>query len=208
MPRFLLAILALAAAGSCINSAPSVTISRICAPTEDCIFGATCDLQTLGTPTVNAVASGPSNALVIFVEIQNQLPNNADPSAGRVNTNNFHVEEARVEVETSVGTATLVNPMQQLVPAAGTAVLGVGLLPAADYSQLLVNGATSALLTARLKLKGVLDDGSSFESAEFKIPVAICDNCIPANAACTAPAVRQYCPASGRDISPRNSTCL
>lgn len=207
MRRFLLAIFALAAFGSCNKASPSVTVSRICAPTEDCVFGGTCDLQTLGTPTINAVPVGPSNALVLFMEVRNQLPNNGDASAGRVNTNDFHVLEARVEVDTPAGTATVLNPMQQLVPTSGSAVLGVTILPSFDYSPLLTGGATELVVTARLTLSGRFEDGTDFETDEFKIPVLICSNCLGA-ATCTAPANPVYCPSSGRNVSPRNVTCL
>ncbi len=91
-----LALLGAALSGCIQENYASLEFYGVCAgPTPDtttgaCVYSASCDLYALFTYWYDpAVVS----ELLVPIEMFNQLPNNADLSAGRVNTNDAIIEE-------------------------------------------------------------------------------------------------------------------
>ncbi len=161
---------ALATASGCADNNASVQVQMICQPTADCIFTNGCDTQFTGFPTYDpGLATG--DLLTVFLQVANQLPNNADRSAGRVNTNGAHVDEIATELEGAVG-GTQSFGANGYIPAGGRSVVAVpvvvGTAPLAATGEVL----------ARVRVRGFYDDGSRFETAEFPITIVVCADCL------------------------------
>ena len=168
----LLAVLAALTASGCADDRMSLEIRQTCYPTDTCVFSDTCDAQYLGTYTQVG-----ANPLRVYFEIANQVPNNGDLSTGRVNSNDAHVTGAAIAFSggrSGSGTIPLSN---QVVPAEGTAVIGVS-IPAGG----------SGKITAGISLTGYFDNGREFETGEFPFNYEVA-----AIAACAAGTV-QVCP--------------
>jgi hypothetical protein len=178
-----LAALALASlALACADNGASVEPFAICAPPEDaCVFAAECDMQYIGQL---ALDTSVSSFLWIFVQLNNQLPNNADLSAGRVNTNDAFVTEYEVEYEGAATGSSMGRVPSSVVPASGSAVISVLLQPPAVPGGVL----------AKLRLKGKYADQSSFETAEFEIPITICQGCLGVPACPAGETLKSVCP--------------
>jgi hypothetical protein len=162
-----LAALALATlALACADNGASLEPFAICSPPEDeCVFSSECDMQFIGTL---ALDTSVSSQLWIFIQVNNQLPNNADLSAGRVNTNDAFVTEYEVEYQGAGGGSSMGRVPSSVVPASGSAVISVFLQPPAVAGGVL----------AKLRLKGHYTDQSDFETAEFEIPITVCQGCL------------------------------
>lgn len=153
----LLAALALAA--GCAQDRMSLEVQQLCAPTADCVFKAVCDAQYLGS---YAVVSGYD--IELFIQVANQSPNNEDLASGRVNSNDAHVTGAKVDVSGAIsGNATL-STANQLVPAGGTAVIGL---------QLPTGAATGGIVRNVIRLTGYYDNGREFETGDFPLDVLV-----------------------------------
>jgi hypothetical protein len=148
----LLALVVAAGLGGCADDRMSLEIRQTCYPTDDCTFGDTCDLQYLGT--YSQMSPYPMR---IYFEVANQAPNNGDIGAGRVNSNDAHVTGATIEFSGArTGTYTVPNIANQLVPADGTAVIGIWF----------PSGGTGAV-TGDVRLTGYYDNGREFESGAY-----------------------------------------
>lgn len=176
----LLAALALALAG-CEDNRASIQIQAVCAPTDDCTFAATCDAQYIGWPTLDLNAS-TSDSVAIFLEVENQLPNNANLGTGRLNTNDAHVDEAIVEY---VGLGEFIAGTNINIPAAGSAVLQVEVIPTGHATELVA--FVGGEIVGNVRLGGYLDDGTRFETGDFPVTVRICAGCLTACGVPTCP---------------------
>lgn len=164
------ALLALTVA-ACADNRASVQIRGICAgPTDSCTYSSKCDLYALGEFAFDASFGQP---MTLAVEVHNQLKENADVSSGRLNTNDAHVTEVIAEYDGGLPqSSTLV---QQTVPANGTAVIFAYPFSTATADYLDLAGiAGTQVIVAHMRLKGILDDGSSFETGAIDIPVTVC----------------------------------
>jgi hypothetical protein len=167
----------LALAGCTADNNVSIQVAALCAPPEDsCTFDATCDAQFLG---VNALDLAQTDFFWAFVEVHNQMLNNADESVGRLNGHDAYVDEYSVEYDVRGGTALpsitrKVDAGPAFVPAEGTAVVSVVPIPP-EVGAHLVAGSQ---VVARVRLRGFLADQSDWETAEYPIPVEICSGCI------------------------------
>ncbi len=160
---------ALAGASGCADNRASIQIQAVCVPTDDCTFGETCDAQYIGYPTLDTTAS-TSDALWLVLQVENQLPDNSDAELGRLNTNDAHVDETVIEYEGSTGTlGPAAIGSNFYVPATGSAVVSVR-VPLA--------GAAAGLVRASIRMRGYLDDASTFETGEFPVVVRICAGCV------------------------------
>jgi hypothetical protein len=164
--RALFLAVPLMALAACTDD-PSVQIQAICFPTDDCTFGDTCDTLLMGNPIVDG-----STPLTLFLQVANQVSNNADPATGRVNTHDAHVEE------TIVGGASMLMS-SSWIPAQGSTVVGVTIPP--------IGGLIA------VQMRGRFDDGTTFETAEFPIFVQTCSGCIG-----TCPVGEIACPGPGQ----------
>jgi hypothetical protein len=179
---------ALAGASGCADNRASVQVQMICVPTEDCTFSSTCETEYAGYPTVDrsTLATGVAASLVLFLQVANQVPSNEDLSAGRVNTNDAHVDEIAVTVE-GAAVADYAVGANGRIPAGGSSVVGVVVsLP----------GGTGEAL-AKIRLRGYYDHGARFETGEFPVTIAICSGCL--GTLCTTPTT---CPAGGEGQRP------
>lgn len=159
---------ALAGAGGCADNRASISVQMICTPTEDCAFAPTCDTQALGPAVYDRTTAG--GALVLFLQVANQLPNNADLATGRVNTNDAHVDEIVTELEGAVAGVVSVG-INTYVPAGGTAVVETIIpIPLGLDGEALAN----------VRLRGYYDHGDRFETGEFPVTVLLCSGCLGA----------------------------
>jgi hypothetical protein len=178
--RALLLALPLLAVASCRDNRASVKIQSICAPTSDCTFSASCDQVYVGYPTLDTLAN-PNGSLQLYFELKNDLPNNRDVLAGRLNTNDAHVDETVVEFTgPALAAATLAT--QHTVPAGGNTVVRIEVIPqvlgARATLQAYAPTAVPRDLVANLRVRGYYDDGSRFETGEFPVAVRVCQGCV------------------------------
>src|SRR5512147_3013020 len=89
---------ALAAASGCVDNRASVQVQYLCEPTPDCTFSNGCDTQYAGY-VIYDPATSTAGGVVVFLNVKNQLADNSDVTLGRLNTNDAHVDETRVELE-------------------------------------------------------------------------------------------------------------
>jgi hypothetical protein len=172
-----LALGTLAGAGGCADNRASIQVQSICYPTEACATEGGCELVLTGTP----YAMGAT--LRLLLQVENQLPDNADPDVGRLNTNDAHVDEVYIEYLPSLATA--VTGTNSWLPANSTGIVSIA-IPVPT-----VTGG--AEIVARVRLRGYLDDDTRFETGEFPIVFVTCsgDGC---PAATTCPAGAKTCP--------------
>ncbi|WP_242342626.1 hypothetical protein [Anaeromyxobacter terrae] len=157
-----LAALALASlALACADNGGSIQPFAICAPPDDvvCSFKGTCDMQHMGPL---AMDPAQTTQLIVFMQVNNQLADNADLSAGRVNTNDAYVTEYEVEYS-GVASGTSAGRTQGVVPAGASTIIGLVLQPPPVPGQ----------LVAKMKLKGKFADQSTFETAAYEAPILI-----------------------------------
>ena len=155
--RLLALTLAMLGAAGCAEDKMSLEIRALCVPNEGCSFSSTCDAQFIGT--VQTMAPSVAAPLTLFLELANQVPNNADASVGRVNNNDAHVTEFIVTLSGANGGGQTIPVTNQVVPAEGTAVVGVPIW----------FGAALGASTATLQAVGYYDNGREFESGEFPV---------------------------------------
>jgi hypothetical protein len=210
LATFAVALLAVAA---CADNNASVRLSAICAPTEACSFTGTCEAQTL-QPVAIDVTDVPR--LLLFVQVDNQLPNNANADARRTNTNDAFVQEYEVEYP-GTGLPTARGPIvgSAHVPAAGSAVIALPVVD--DATRNILNGpsglGSNATVdgVAEVKLHGVYADTTRFTTGVFTVNVRACkgpacliDLCVAGEtfvATCPPDAAGQR-PASGTCAAP------
>lgn len=174
----LLAALAAGAAGCARDNDASVTMRAVCFPTDDCTFAETCDAQFIGFPTLDLAVS---NRLWLFLEVGNQLPNNADETIGRTNTNDALVTAFQVDYE-RVAAPRVHLGMAQSVPANGSAVISVEAVPpepaVTAALQAVAPTAAGVEVIAKVRLLGRYTSGEDFETGEFPIAVRVCTGCL------------------------------
>lgn len=204
--RALAALLPLLALGGCAeDDNVSIQVYAICAPPEsECSFSGQCDMKTLD---ILALDVGVTPFYWAFVEVHNQTLNNADDSAGRPNTHDAYVDEFRVEYEVPAGAPALPSVTERvasgpsIVPAEGSSVVSVFPIPTSIGQRLAMSipAGASAQVLAKVRLRGFFSDQNRFETAEFPLPISVCNGCLgtPACADATQ-AVVSVCPQAGQ----------
>ena len=201
-------LLPLLTLASCADNNASVRIAALCAPPTDpavCAYGATCDAQWIGDAKMDV---GVTNRYVAVVQVDNLLPNNANASTFKTNTNDAYVQEYEVEYEGGLlptSTGTVLGSAH--VPAGGSAVISVLAVNESVGNVLAAGGIPAGSqvdVVAKLRLKGVLADTSAFETGFFNLPIRVCNGCV-GTVTCTAPAVKVACPADGQ--TPGGGVC-
>ena len=131
--------------------------------------------------------------------VDNRLTSNANAATGRLNTNDFEVQSARVKI-TFPDPAFQGTAIERTVPTAGLAkvaastALGVQLFTPEITSLLrAIPLAAGKLGTIRVavRLDGNLLDGSGVQSTEREYVLSICQGCIGTPGACTGTGARQ-----------------
>lgn len=174
----------LAGSGCTVDDHASVQIFAVCAPPEDatlCGFDGACDrLLASDRPFVVSQVDfglGPAaNQLEMFVQFDNQMPDNADPSSGRVNTNDFVLEDYQISLSGPLGAAgTFVHPANATVPAESSFVPVVPIIPAVamPFVAAQIPPGTTGLAVAEVVARGRFLDGSHHETGPFRVAVNV-----------------------------------
>lgn len=169
-----LVALAVAFSGCAEDNDASITMRAICMPTDDCTFSSTCDAQYIGYPTVDVAVT---QSLWLFLEVANQLPNNADAALFRSNTNDAQITEAVIEYE-RVALPRVAVGSAFLVPANGSAVISVQVIPESLGAGAVLAGAAPVEAIANVRLRGRYVHGDDFETGEFPVAIRICSGCL------------------------------
>jgi hypothetical protein len=195
------AALGLALAAGCADNNTSVQWYALCYPPADvaCPFAETCDTEFVGRVAINPTAT--SSALVLFAEMHNQRPNNADPTIGRLNTNDAYVRELVVTYSAPIALPGHTTAIQATIPAAGSKIVPVVLTTAFTT---LGDGTTAV---AHVVARGKYADESTFETAAFDVPVLKCATCIPAQTCPSGSTAAGYCPSTGANQVPAALVC-
>jgi len=170
----LLGVVSLALACTVGNNA-SVEVYGICVPPDKCTFGGKCDTYAMDPPILDLTTS-PTRVLWLPIEVRDQLANNADPSVGRVNTNDAFVQEFEVDWK-DAALPPQIGRIQQTVPTDGSSVISIWLTPPAAVGR----------YVADVRMRGIYANQSHFETATFEVPVVVCAGCLAAQATCTKP---------------------
>jgi hypothetical protein len=169
------------AAGCGMDNFASVQFFEICyppAPTDGvCLYPASCTNTLLGRPLVDV---GGAFSFELPIQLNNQLKSNADPSTGRVNTNDAHVEKYTITYGVPwagfPGTVSLAN---DTVPADGNTVVLVEVLPNVTVTQLLaVTPLAPTTIVADVVASGRYDSGDTFETGTYRIALDVCSGCL------------------------------
>ena len=190
--------LAMVGTGCARSNQASVEIGALCYPTDDCTFSSTCsEVLLTGTLWVDLAATP---VLVFPIQISNQRADNADVESGRVNTNNAVINRFAMNYQVS-GSAipAAVSTQTIIVPAAGSTVAGVTLIPVGAASDALAALPAGTVVSVQLKVHGSYQDGSEFETGEHPIPVTL-QNGLFTGYACADPeqTVKSVCPNAGQ----------
>lgn len=185
-------LLALVATG-CRENLGSVAPFGVCGFPDDaeaCEMEPTCARYLADRPGVFLIDSlGFDNELLLWIQWNNQMPDNSDATTGRTNTNTFYIEEYEIAFTTTARTAAdAVPPLAAItiptvtvpalappVPTEGSTVSQVSVIPVeiGQYLQALLPDSGPAIVIAEVKAIGRLGDDSRFESGTIKIPVEV-----------------------------------
>jgi hypothetical protein len=198
IPALATLVLAMLGAGCGRSNQASVEIGALCYPTDDCTFSSTCDKVLMtGTLWVDLQATP---VLVFPLQINNQRLDNADIASGRVNTNNAVIDRFEMTYQVS-GSAipAAISAQTIVVPAAGSTVAGVTLIPTGAASAVLAGLPAGTSVSVQLKAHGSYQDGTEFDTGEHPIPVTL-QNGLFTGYACTdtTQTVKSVCPNAGQ----------
>jgi hypothetical protein len=193
------ALLLVASLAACkADNDASIEVYALCSPPDDaeqCGTSGECDEFLTGRPFAATRISPGSppvgifqNEFAQFVQVNNQMPNNADEDTFRVNTKDFTIEEYRLSYRSTPGIdiPDFVYKANEVVPAAGTAAPLVTLIPwevmeVIDDADPVYPSPTApvsfdgAIVEVELRLFGHTRDGSEIESAPWVLPVEVRD---------------------------------
>ncbi|HET6437355.1 MAG TPA: hypothetical protein VFG59_04795 [Anaeromyxobacter sp.] len=181
-------LFALAALAGCVakqGESPGVEIFQACYPpapdttTGACTFPTgKCLTVPLGTYVLD-VDNAPG-AMLVGVEVHNQLTDNTNTDTGGLNTHNAFVKAFTVSYSGDDIPDTT-GEIQSTVPSAGSTVLGVDLVSGPAFLSLYnqLHGTLNvAHLKADLTLTGNLGDQSSFKTAPRSFGIDVCAGCV------------------------------
>jgi hypothetical protein len=201
-----LAVLLLA---GCPAEFSGVTIVGVCSPPEPvnnaCTYPATCDTFFAGTAILDAAAGQAGGVdFRLPVEIDNQLPNNADTANGRINTNDAQVQSWEVTYPgTSVPSWNVGATVT--IKASGTSGALLRLIRVQDFAALAPNGAGTRQVVVSVRGHGVLGSQDAFTTAWFDVPVTVCNDCLPKNPCPSGTTFQGACPSTGSASAPVQS---
>ena len=151
------------------------------------------------------VGGGGDNALLLWMQWNNQLLDNADESSGRVNTHNFYIEKYKLSFTGPVPIPDIaVEALAPPVPAEGTAtgIVTAIPIPITQYlkTALPVSGEP-VLVVVDVIASGRLGDDSAYETGSFKIPVDVYNTTFPGFTCPPGEVVTAVCPNDGQTAS-------
>jgi hypothetical protein len=142
------------------------------------------------------------NGLYFFMQVNNQRPDNSDASAGRVNTADAFI--TGYELSYSAPGVSLpsfsVSAIDGLVPAGGSATPFVTLIPVeASVAMQAALPAGLTIVDVHVKMKGNYQDGSEFETGDFKVTTHVYNEAAPFMTCPNATdVITAVCPNSGQ----------
>jgi hypothetical protein len=175
----------------------SVEPAALCAevdPQPQCTYQATCALVNMDGRL------GVDLTLVPYlwapIQYNNQNPNNADPSTGRVNTRDAYIERFDMHYAGALALPDAQSDQTVLVPAAGSQTAGVHIIPPS-----MVTIMTAALtgtqgyteVIAEVKARGHYTDGTTFVTGSMQVPIDVCVGCYGPRPTCTTAGNIFYC---------------
>jgi hypothetical protein len=184
---------------ACSAEFSPVGIFEICSPPSPdttsgaCVYPATCDAGMAGTPVLDVATAKLDFRLP--VQIDNSLTDNSSVADGRINTNDAYIQSFEMTY-----TGAALDPWNVsaaiTVPTAGSSGALLRLIPIAYFPALAPPGSAITNIVVNVRGHGVLASQSSFTTAWFKVPVAVCSGCLAASFTCTPPALVASCPSS------------
>jgi hypothetical protein len=151
----------------CAQDRAAIQIQALCYPDESCGGDGGCGALLTGVPMLKGTTSG-SSRFVVLLQVENQLPNNADLDLGRLNTNDAHVDGAAIEFEDGAAPSAEIHTNSWIAAGSISTVLAWIPVPA---------GTAAGTKVAQLRLRGYLDDGTRFETGDFAITFEYCTTC-------------------------------
>jgi hypothetical protein len=189
----------------CVDNQAFIEFANLCFP-QPATAANTCPASSNTCTTIVGegrlfVDIGVVGELIQQIQINNQLPDNADATTGRVNTNDALIEEFRFTYSTAgASIPSTSSPQTVLVPAANSQSPFVIVMPPGIIAVL------SALSTPRevvvnVSAAGHLKDGSTFVAGPYPIPVDVCSGCAGVTTCPQAGQLPTYCPQFGQTAS-------
>jgi hypothetical protein len=138
-----------------------------------------------------AVAATYTMGLVVA----NELPNNANAVIGRLNSNDFQIEQVRIGYSSPDGSIKA-SLAEQVVPANGLVLTGTSnavgtvVFPPAIITAL---KGSSGTIRVSVRAEGHLLDGAAAKSSTYEYAIQVCAGCGATTPACTAPKVAFVC---------------
>lgn len=190
-PSAILLALALAAGGGCtIDTQSSIVVDGFY-PLVYEISENTCrhgdEENPITSGSYDAGLGQLGTSYYAYVLVRNNLPDNSDESAGRLNSNDFQLRAVDVSIDNS-GPWRFLPSTQTVALSAGVQVAGRIFVPVPLISPTLAaaivqgtpelpspvaNEGDSFPLMIRLRARGVLLDGSEIESNEMLFPITV-----------------------------------
>jgi hypothetical protein len=216
--RRLIALTLVAGLAGCVPNYASVRLFGLCFPPTpntdgSCSFAATCGALWLGDLEAN-VGYGPTGGTLVWpIQIDNQLPDNADRSGG-TNTNTAWIEKYLIKYTDEAGLGlpdVTVEVTTFPVEAASSAVVIVPIFPLAISTNLAgaLAANSSVQVKAEFKAQGHYGSGDKFETGTFTAVVQACrgTGCVASvtsTAVCPAatPTLAGACPQGGQSAIP------
>ncbi len=169
---------------ACAADYSAVAIHAICAPPEPdaasgaCLYPATCDATFAGTPLLDVTTA--QVAFRLPFQINNELENNADTTAGRVNTNDAFIQS--FDVTYAGASLSPWNISAAItVPAGGSSGALIPLIPEQFFASIVPPGSATLNLVLNVRANGILGSQASFSTAWFQLPVQVCAGCLDLN---------------------------
>jgi hypothetical protein len=203
--RTLATLLLVAAAGCSVDNNASVRISAVCYPptpsdTGGCAYSATCDAVWLSNLAVDTTYVPTGGTLYWPLQVDNQRPANSTPD-GATNTATAFITGYKIAYTSSTVSIPQVTleDTTRTVPANGSTVLSVPIVPVSVATLL---GATAGLLAevrAEIRATGHYGDGTTFETGPFSVQVNVVNGgWLGATCADPLQHVTGYCPQPGQ----------
>ncbi|HEY6105537.1 MAG TPA: hypothetical protein VIV59_06125 [Anaeromyxobacteraceae bacterium] len=173
--------------GICANPAPSAT---------GCSYSATCEQYALFTYTYDPTVA---RELRVPIEMLNQLASNADPSSGRLNTNDAVIQQWNFEYLFGGSVAlTAAESTNVVLPASTHKTAVVPVVPASLNTTMRTLAAGTSFVV-NVRAAGRYADERYFETGPFKVPARVDGFAtFTPPITCTAPAFLVVCPQGGQ----------
>lgn len=118
-----------------------------------------------------------ANGFEMFTEVRNQMPNNGDPTAGRVNTNDAIVTGYELDFTSPLYSRTnYFYPANVGISAGGSFAPVIKYIPeeiAMEMASILPPASLAVPVTVGVRLKGHLVDGTDFTTGTFEVTIDV-----------------------------------